>query len=76
MSETFQPDQPITATLPAQDWNIVFAGLGELPMKHSAPVAAKLRQQMVPQEESKVSVKPQQYTGNGQQPRVVPRDIC
>jgi hypothetical protein len=46
MSETFQPNEPLSATLEAQEWNVVFAGLGELAMKYSGPVANKIRMQL------------------------------
>lgn len=48
MSQTqeFRPEQKLTATLEAQDWNIVLAGLGELPMKIVRVVDVKLRQQL------------------------------
>lgn len=38
------PDETITITLPASDWPTLLAGLYELPMKHSAPVANRLQQ--------------------------------
>jgi len=37
------PDETITVTLPASDWPTILAGLYELPMKHSAPVANRLQ---------------------------------
>ena len=46
-TETFQPDQKLSATLEAQEWNVVFAGLGELPSKVSMKVINKLTQQLV-----------------------------
>lgn len=39
-----QPNQMLTVTLPATDWNTVLAGLQELPMR----IAAQLRQQTEP----------------------------
>lgn len=37
-ARAIQPEEPLTATLAAQDWNVVFAGLGELPMRVARPV--------------------------------------
>ena len=33
----------LTITLPTGDWNMLLSGLYELPMKFSAPVAARLQ---------------------------------
>ena len=54
-----QPDQPLTATLTAQQWNVVLAALGEMPAKHSMTVIQSLLRQM-PIEEP-----PPQQRGNG-----------
>ena len=35
--------KPLTITLNEGDWGIILAGLYELPMKHSGPVAARLQ---------------------------------
>lgn len=43
----FAPDEPLSATLPAQDWNIVLAGLDELPGKFGRRVIDKLSQQLM-----------------------------
>jgi hypothetical protein len=42
----FQPIEPLTVTLEAREWNIVFAGLGELPMKVSGALSGKLQQEL------------------------------
>jgi hypothetical protein len=49
MQTPIAPDQQLTATLQAQEWNIVFAGLYELPAKASVPVIGRLQQQLQPQ---------------------------
>ena len=35
---------PITMTLSVSEWNQIIAGLGELPLKHSAELWMKVRQ--------------------------------
>ena len=50
MPESFQPTQSISATLEAQEWNVVLAALQELPFRVSAPVIQKLRQQLMPEQ--------------------------
>jgi hypothetical protein len=46
---SYQPDQMLSATLQAQEWNIVLAGLSELPYRMSNQVIIKLQQQLQPQ---------------------------
>lgn len=41
-----QPDTPLTATLPALDWNTVLSALNELPRRVSDPVFQKLMRQL------------------------------
>lgn len=41
-----RPDQPMRVVLQAVDWNVVLAGLQELPMRVAAPVFAKIQQQL------------------------------
>jgi len=41
------PDQLVSATLEAQEWNLVLAGLGELPFKVAVAVVEKLRNQLL-----------------------------
>lgn len=43
----FEPTQTITVVLQAQEWNLVFAGLGELPYRISQPVIDRLRTQFM-----------------------------
>lgn len=42
----FQANQPLEVTLSAQDWNIVLAGLHELPYRMAAQVVENLRMQL------------------------------
>jgi hypothetical protein len=53
MQTPIPPDQQLTATLQAQEWNIVFAGLYELPAKASVAVIGRLQQQLQPQPQSR-----------------------
>jgi hypothetical protein len=39
---TFSATQPISCTLEAQEWQVVFAGLNELPMRVSRAIFDKL----------------------------------
>lgn len=41
-----QPDTPLTATLAAQEWNVVMGALNELPRRVSDPVFNKLLAQL------------------------------
>jgi hypothetical protein len=41
-----QPTDKLTATLEAQEWNVIFAGLNELPRRISDPVFVKLMGQV------------------------------
>jgi hypothetical protein len=43
------PTQHMQATLEAQEWNIILAGLGELPLKISGNISNKLMQQLTGQ---------------------------
>lgn len=48
--------QSLTVTLPAGDWNVMLAGLYELPMKVAAPAAARLQAALA--DAQKTSVEP------------------
>ena len=41
-----QPNEKLTATLEAQEWNVVFAALNEMPRRISDPVFVKLMGQV------------------------------
>jgi hypothetical protein len=41
-----QADAKLTVTLEAQEWNVVFAALNEMPMRVSRPVYDKLISQL------------------------------
>ena len=41
-----QPNDPLTITLQAQEWNIVFEGLNELRMRMARPVFDKMMAQV------------------------------
>jgi hypothetical protein len=41
-----QANQQITATLEAQEWNVIFGALNELPMRVARPVFDKLMSQL------------------------------
>lgn len=59
MAESYSPNQALSATLEAQEWNVVFAALQEMPFRASAPIIQKLRQQLMPeqiQEEQQTSL--------------------
>lgn len=43
-----QPDQMLTASLQAQEWNTVLMALGEMPMRVSRPVFDRLMSQLNP----------------------------
>lgn len=43
---THKPDDLLTATLEAQEWNVVFAALNEMPRRISDPVFVKLMGQV------------------------------
>lgn len=43
---THKPDELLSATLEAQEWNVVFAALNEMPRRISDPVFVKLMGQV------------------------------
>ena len=44
--QPINPDQPLTVTLSAQEWNTVMAGLNELPHRIARPVFDRIGQQL------------------------------
>jgi hypothetical protein len=44
--QPMQANQQITATLEAQEWNVIFGALNELPMRIARPVFDKLMSQL------------------------------
>jgi len=69
----FAPEQEITATLQAQEWNLVYAGLQELPYRVSNLIINKLRQQMIAPPGPMPSFKPEPaQQGNGQYKHLTP----
>jgi hypothetical protein len=51
-----QPDQPISVTLEAQQWNVVLGALGEAPYRIAAPVIGKIIEQVQPQSQQMTPV--------------------
>jgi hypothetical protein len=47
--EPMQASTPVSATLTAQEWNVVFSALNELPMRMARPVWDRLMSQINPQ---------------------------
>lgn len=50
-----QPDQPISVTLEAQQWNAVLGALGEAPYRVAAPLIAKIIEQVQGQKTTPVA---------------------
>ena len=44
--QPISPDQPLTVTLSAHEWNTVMAGLNELPHRIARPVFDRIGQQL------------------------------
>jgi hypothetical protein len=42
----FQPDQPLSVTLTAVEWNAVAAGIRELPMRIAQPLMQRIMEQI------------------------------
>ena len=50
----FAPEQPLTVTLQAQEWNMVLGALQELPYKFSHPLFDKLQRSLMSQGQAQV----------------------
>ena len=48
MNEPRQPNEPITITLEAQQWNVVLGALGEIPWRLADPVIRAITSQANP----------------------------
>jgi hypothetical protein len=44
--QPIQPDQPITITLDAQQWNMVLGALGEAPWRLASPLINRIMEQI------------------------------
>jgi hypothetical protein len=44
--QPIEPDRPLSATLSAQQWNVVFAALQKLPYEMVAPIIPRLAEQL------------------------------
>ena len=60
--QPINPNQPLTVTLSAQEWNTVMAGLNELPHRIARPVFDRIGQQL--QQQSQFG-----GTSHGDEPR-------
>jgi hypothetical protein len=67
MTQPLDPNTPLSATLTASEWNVVLAGLDELPQKFSRAVTDKLRCQLDAAAESTAPAPIEQLKSNGQQ---------
>lgn len=61
------PDQLVTVTLSAADWQVVLMGLGDVPLKFSRPVDDRLRQQLQAAEQAAPAIPA--FSGNGEERR-------
>ena len=46
MNQIMEPNTLLVVKLEVQQWNVILAGLGELPLKYSLPVHAVLMEQL------------------------------